>query len=570
MVSHAYLIQFDTLTTITTTVTAVFGADFSLLLILSAPTSPRVAPPARNTHGLVVQFSWNLCRRIIGRFGLSIPCLYNDPVAFPQRRPHNTDSYRPIFFVRTTVCTAICHRQRYDGQPVVIPFVFHRHAYCIYDVFFWRRHDVSERGYVAVTSKLSRVFRIVEQSNHGTDVFAINSGLISINGHSYNHTIHLCGAQYKCLSFLGHSVYTNNRVFVLDLFITFYRATVTGSTTVYVTTTNVQGQTITSAPSVVTQVLTSTNGVGAVTTVTAAVVNPTLAPNNATTDATSFFNNTGAVVGVFVVVGLAVASILLWILFAARRRYRMRQIEHESAIQAAVAAAGFNRTPLDDDDDNGHTRSPHSHSQYSEMGQRGSYAFSSLPTAGPPLYDDIHGGFNPYADYPMIPQANRGYVPARTASPPPGAERPAPSAIGTGTEDLGSTRDRKSSYGHTPTYSAGSFEPLLSNYAQNPDPLNPPPTPPPRNPQRLIDASNPRDRTTSSASFPSPDNEHPLNVGVDNRLDPDVGRLTRSNSLGTAAIRDNEDYSRPILTVSNCTFPCVPRCSMAKPGSQYP
>ncbi|KIO08309.1 hypothetical protein M404DRAFT_134303 [Pisolithus tinctorius Marx 270] len=324
------------------------------------------------------------------------------------------------------------------------------------------------------------------------------------------------------------------------------RATVTGHTTIFVTTTNVEGQTVTSVPAIVTQLFTSTNGAGSVTTVTQAVVNPTLASNNSTNEASSFFSNTGAVAGVFVVVGLAAASIILWILFALRRRYRMRQIEHDSAIQAAVAAAGFNRVPLDDDDD-GHGRTPYSHSQFStEMGQRGSYTFGSLPS-GPPVLDDGQGGFNPYADYPTSRQGPRhagGYMPARTASPPPGAERPALSAMGT--DEFGSNRDRKSSYGHTPTYSAGSFEPLLSGYGQASESApNAPPTPPPRNPQRLADASNAPNRGSRVLDDES------SNRSTDDRLDPDIRKRTRSNSLGTANLRDDEDYSRPVLTVRN-------------------
>lgn len=320
----------------------------------------------------------------------------------------------------------------------------------------------------------------------------------------------------------------------------------TGHTTIFVTTTNVEGQTITSAPSVVTQLLTSTNGAGSITTVTQAVVNPTLASNNSTNEASSFFSNTGAVVGVFVVVGLAALSIILWILLAIRRRYRMRQIEHDSAIQAAVAAAGFNRVPLDDDED-GHGRTPRSHSQFSmEMGQRGSHVFGSLST-GPFGHDDDQGGFNPYADYPTSrqgPGRTGGYVPTRTASPPPGAERPAFSA--TGTDEFGSNRDRKSSFGHTPTYSAGSFEPLLSGYRQASESgPHAPPTPPPRNPQRLVDASNARNPRSRVLDDDSSDGS------MDNRLDPEIRRRTRSNSLGTANLRDDEDYSRPVLTVRN-------------------
>lgn len=249
--------------------------------------------------------------------------------------------------------------------------------------------------------------------------------------------------------------------------------------------------------------------------------------------------------GVFTVVGLAAASIVLWILFAIRRRYRMRRIEHDSAIQAAVAAAGFNRAPLDDDDE--HTRTPYSRSQFStEMGQRGSYF-------GPPQYDEDHAGFNPYADYSHMHQGTRnmvnvgGYIPARTASPPPGAERPTPSA---GTDEFNSNRDRKSSFGHTPTYSAGSFEPLLSGYVQHSEPPhNPPPTPPPRNPQRLVNTSNSPEQGAGSSAPPDADNGGSSEGSVDDRLDPAIRKRKRTNSLGTAGLRDEEDYSRPVLTV---------------------
>ena len=226
----------------------------------------------------------------------------------------------------------------------------------------------------------------------------------------------------------------------------------------------------------------------------------------------------------------------------------MRRIEHDSAIQAAVAAAGFNRAPLDDDDD-GHTRTAYSRSQFSsEMGQRTSYAFGSTNNFGPPQYDEEHPGFNPYVDYPLQGMRNTaGYIPARTASPPPGAERPT-----TGTE-LSSNRDRKSSFGHTPTYSAGSFEPLLSGYVQHSEPPHNPPMPPPRNPKRLIDTAHTADPEPGSAALLGAHDNGSSEAIVDDRLDPAMRKLKRSNSLGTAGLRDEEDYSRPVLTVRGST-----------------
>ncbi|KAH7883556.1 hypothetical protein F5I97DRAFT_1813709 [Phlebopus sp. FC_14] len=324
---------------------------------------------------------------------------------------------------------------------------------------------------------------------------------------------------------------------------------------------------MTSAPSVVTEVYTSTNGAGSAVTITQAVVNPTLEPNNNSSAEPSFFKNTGAVVGVFVVVGLATASIMLLILFAIRRRQRMRRIEQDTEVEAAVAAAGFNRALLDDDNDNGHDRSHRTRSQFSsEMGQRGSLlgyglgGSGSLPTSGRPVsgaFDDYprdDHGFNPYADYPAEHQVSgnvQGYVPARTASPPPGAERPG--LPGIGVDELSPSREgRRSSYGHTPTYSAGSFEPLLANHNQNAleRGAHAPPTPPPRNPRRLVDASgDPLDSTALCDS-----NGYSTDVSTDNRLDPGMQRRTRSDSLGSVDLRDEEDYTRPVLKASGFIF----------------
>ena len=263
-------------------------------------------------------------------------------------------------------------------------------------------------------------------------------------------------------------------------------------------------------------------------------------------------------VGVFVVVGLAAASIVLWIFFYIRRKRRMRRIDRDTEVEAAVAAAGFGRAPLDDDNGDRDARSPPlTSSQYSmQMGQRGGLASyipggPARPVSGA-AFDDDNGAFNPYAGYTVETRPSLvggGYTQARTASPPPGAERPVPSSAGT--DDMGeSSRDRKSSYGHTPTYSVGSYEPLLAAYTQGSSMdrgANPPPTPPPRNPQRLLDASPEHRHTVISR----PANGYSSDGSADDRLDPDIRRRTRSDSLGSDDLRDDEDYSRPVLTVSS-------------------
>lgn len=262
--------------------------------------------------------------------------------------------------------------------------------------------------------------------------------------------------------------------------------------------------------------------------------------------------------GVFVVVGLAAASIVLWIFFYIRRKSRMRRIDRDTEVEAAVAAAGFGRAPLDDDNAEGGAWSPpHTTSLYStQMGQRGGLASHVLGGPGRPVsgaaFDDDNGEFNPYVGYTVENRPSAvggGYIQARTASPPPGAERQGPS--GAGTDDMGdSSRDRKSSYGHTPTYSVGSYEPLLAAYTQGSSAERSPPTPPPRNPQRLLDSS--AEHRDSVVSRPA--NGHPSNGGADDRLDPEIQRRTRSDSLHSDDLRDDEDYSRPMLTVSSATY----------------
>lgn len=325
--------------------------------------------------------------------------------------------------------------------------------------------------------------------------------------------------------------------------------------TLYITTTNAQGQPTTTAPSVVTVVTTSTNSAGAATTITVAAANPTLAPDSGTSSGSAFFRNTGAVVGVFLVVGLAATSIVLWIFFFIRRKRRINRIDHDTEVEAAVAASGFGRAPLDDDNDYRGAQSPQSHSLSSaQMAQRGSPVGyipngSGLPIAGQPVsggaFDDDSAAFNPYAGYVVegLP-SNGGYMQARGASPPLEAEQQGPPSSA-GLNDIGdSSRDRKSSYGHTPTYSVASYEPLLAAYTQGSSAergASSPPTPPPRNPAR-------RAHLDSVASRPA---NNSLDGGADDRLDPEIRRRTRSNSLGSDDLKDEEDYSRPVLTVRN-------------------
>lgn len=251
-----------------------------------------------------------------------------------------------------------------------------------------------------------------------------------------------------------------------------------------------------------------------------------------------FFNNKGAVAGVFLIVGLAAATICLWIFFFVRRRRRTRRLEHDTAVSATLAAVGFNRTPLvdDDDDDEEAGRGALRHRGGSgslQMAQRSGNL--SLPT------DDELGvgrGFDPYVPYGPVAgsgPASQGYIPARTASPPPGP------GAGHYPQDSVGSADRASGHspsGHIPRYSAGSYEPLLANMSSQASPTTPgsaddgeprAPTPPPRNPLR--NSAGPKQTTEEGEVSGEPD-----------------ARLRGGTGSGDEP-RDDVDYSRPVLEV---------------------
>ncbi|KAJ6575086.1 hypothetical protein B0H19DRAFT_1254704 [Mycena capillaripes] len=302
-------------------------------------------------------------------------------------------------------------------------------------------------------------------------------------------------------------------------------------TTVFVTTTDSLGHTTITAPSAITSTVTFTSN-GVPVTTTEIKFNPTLVPDGHSSGGSSFFKNTGAVAGVFVLVGLAAAAIVLWVLFGLRRRRRNRRIEHDTAVSATLAAAGFNRAPLDDDELQGND-SRHSRAFASQdMEMRASSALAlgtgSLPSgARTSGYQDSSGpdeSFNPYNEYDVA-APREGYIPARTSSPPP-------------TAFLEPYRDKTEngpghSIHHSASQSGGSTEPLLAAFNRT-DPVSPtpsgarlePPTPPPRNPKRVSDrppSPPPENRHSSASSVYSDDNSS------DERLNPD---LRNSRVLG--------------------------------------
>ncbi|KAA1471510.1 hypothetical protein DENSPDRAFT_837515 [Dentipellis sp. KUC8613] len=342
------------------------------------------------------------------------------------------------------------------------------------------------------------------------------------------------------------------------------RASTTFGSTVFETTTNSLGQTVSTAPPEITSTFASTQSDGAVTTVTQVIANPTLNPNNQDHSGSQFFRNKGAVAGVFLIVGLAGASIILFLFFFLRRRRRTRMIEHDTTVSAAVAAAGLNRAPIDDDDDDvgGGVLGRPNFSTTPDMAERSALNSTSTSRNNLPTDDElgITGGFDPYAEYGHPAGAgpsSQGYSRAANASPPPpGAYSPHHSLQGSA-NSAATGLDRR---GHVPHYSAGSYEPLLANFSEQPSPspttpgdeigvaLGGPPQPPPRNPLRALDQSPKPAPVDDESVYETDDGDG----AADARLNPKMERISAGPNR-SQSLRDDVDYSRPVLAVRNAS-----------------
>jgi len=243
-------------------------------------------------------------------------------------------------------------------------------------------------------------------------------------------------------------------------------------------------------------------------------------------------------------------------------------LEHDTAVSATLAAAGFHRTPLDDDDDApGDSRRSRFGSPDVEMNQRSSAigTTSSTPSAGrasayiDPTHPDDQDHFNPYTDYGVPPGTREGHPPRRTSSPPPVAFYNGPYRDRT---DSGSAGDHVVS--HSASHSAGSYEPLLASFHHSAHPSSPvqpndPSTAQPRHSQKSSDVFDPL-IVLSPGPESHPADNHPANTSsryssesvADDRLDPGLRRRLNVEADRASArdLRDEEDYSRPVLGVS--------------------
>ncbi|KAH9065725.1 hypothetical protein EDB87DRAFT_1592851 [Lactarius vividus] len=317
--------------------------------------------------------------------------------------------------------------------------------------------------------------------------------------------------------------------------------TTTFSSTVFIQTTNSLGQTTSFAPPQITSTFTSTLSNGGIVTFTEVVANPTLSPNKGSSSSSQFFHNKGAVAGVFLIVGLAAASICLWIFFFVRRRRRRRRIDHETAVSASLAAAGYNRAPIDDEEDFG--PGPGMRERFNSM--------SSHPTISTPITEEERaaeaaatsaGLYDPYTDFNRPIGATAGFVPTHSDSP---TQRGRDNSYSSGTS-------RPPGTGHVPRYSTGSLDPLLVGMAVaplgTPGPSVPPtPTLPPRSPRRPTAVHLQRSQENAAANS-TRDSER--SSSPDDRLDPALASLQTDNTK-SQELRDDVDYSRPVLEIRN-------------------
>jgi len=259
---------------------------------------------------------------------------------------------------------------------------------------------------------------------------------------------------------------------------------------------------------------------------TEVVANPTLSPNNGSSSSSQFLHNKGAVAGVFLIVGLAAASICLWIFFFIRRRRRRRRIDHETAVSASLAAAGFNRALIDDEEGIG-----------PGFGMQQRYS-SSLHISTPITEEEraqaaAATSYDPYVEYGRPVGGVTGYAPARSDSPGQHGS-------------YYSGKSRPAGAGHGPRHSTGSSDPLLASMGMGTTsgssyPPTPTPTLPSRSPRRPAAAQLQLSQEGSTRA------SEDRTSSFDNRLDPAL----QVDYIQSQDLRDDVDYSRPVLEIRN-------------------
>jgi hypothetical protein len=248
-------------------------------------------------------------------------------------------------------------------------------------------------------------------------------------------------------------------------------------------------------------------------------------------------------------VGIVAASILLWVFFSLRRRRR------RSAVFAALGTAEAFRAPLDDEVlPERAQQSPYDPSPGFEMNQRSGSRFGLTTMHSQPSNGRMSGyqdapepegdPSNSYAEFGVTSTGRRdGYQLARTSSPDGHGDR----------ERKPSTSTSGFVVGHSANQSMGSYEPLLASHRR---PSNA--SPPPSSSAPLPPLTSATEQNTAPNGDHHPENTSPHHpVSADDRLDPKIRERLENGGDNASARepRDEEDYTRPVLSVRNLPGP---------------
>ena len=194
--------------------------------------------------------------------------------------------------------------------------------------------------------------------------------------------------------------------------------------TVYITTTDKEGHTITYVPTYITTTMVYTNPFGEPVTVTKIVHNPSLLPGGDGGGASAFFRNKGAVAAVFTTVGLFVVAIICFCIWRAKLRHRRKRLAHDNAVADIMEGrrSTGRLTLIDDDDDGGHHghvgsmgRSVSGHARVSSRGSR-SHSNSYSSSNGRMSPNDSAGQMTYNTPFPPVSLLSASYNRRRSSS----------------------------------------------------------------------------------------------------------------------------------------------------------
>jgi hypothetical protein len=191
--------------------------------------------------------------------------------------------------------------------------------------------------------------------------------------------------------------------------------------TVYLTTTNEQGSTVTYVPTLVTTTMVYTNSRGEPVTTTKVVSNPTLLPGDRGGGASAFFRNKAAVAGVFAAVGLVIIVTSCLLVWNFRSRHKRKRLAHDNAVAAIIEGrrSTGRLTLIDDDEDDGSygraSPTEHSGSGHGRVSTRSSsYSYSSSNGRMSP--NDSAGQMTSQTPFPPVSLLAASYNRRRSSS----------------------------------------------------------------------------------------------------------------------------------------------------------